>query len=238
MNEKGFTLSEVLITLVVIGIVSVITVPLIIQNHKKKETISKLQKFHTTICNAFRLAESQNGNAEDWDWGNNNGKGTPFTKSVYLKIFPIIKPYIVYSSISDKCTDHFVKKTTQCTYLNDGSYFYYPNNTIGNYTDIRSGLYHPCMFLSYDVNGEKGPNKPGRDIFTFTYCQPGYSKQLNGKAITVTSIPDVIYFSKKTRAQLINLCSQAETNDFKATYCLQLVLNDGWEFKNDYPLRL
>ena len=110
MNEKGFTLSEVLITLVVIGIVSVITVPLIIQNHKKEETITKLQKFHTTICNAFRLAESQNGNAEDWDWGNNNGRGTPYAKNVYLKIFPIIKPYIVYSSTSDKCTDHFVKK--------------------------------------------------------------------------------------------------------------------------------
>ena len=46
-NNKSFTLSEVLITLVVIGIIAAITVPVIMANHKKTEASSKLK----ILCN-------------------------------------------------------------------------------------------------------------------------------------------------------------------------------------------
>lgn len=44
-NYNGFTLSEVLITLGVIGIIAAMTLPVLIGNYKKKETIIKLKKY-------------------------------------------------------------------------------------------------------------------------------------------------------------------------------------------------
>ncbi len=42
--SKGFTLAEVLITLVIIGIIAAITVSSIIVSTQKRETVSKLKK--------------------------------------------------------------------------------------------------------------------------------------------------------------------------------------------------
>ena len=41
--NEGFTLSEVLITLVIIGIIAAVTVPVIMANYKKAETAAKLK---------------------------------------------------------------------------------------------------------------------------------------------------------------------------------------------------
>ena len=58
---KSFTLAEVLITLVVIGIIAAITVPVVMANHKRTETASKLKKFYSTMLNATKLAELEEG---------------------------------------------------------------------------------------------------------------------------------------------------------------------------------
>lgn len=52
-NQKGFTLAEVLITLGIIGVVAALTLPALIQNHKKSETTARLKKifqYHGTSC--------------------------------------------------------------------------------------------------------------------------------------------------------------------------------------------
>ncbi|MFQ8625261.1 MAG: type II secretion system protein [Candidatus Gastranaerophilaceae bacterium] len=41
---RAFTLAEVLITLGIIGVVAAMTMPVLIQNHKEKETVAKLKK--------------------------------------------------------------------------------------------------------------------------------------------------------------------------------------------------
>ena len=49
-NKKyGFTLAEVLITLSVIGEVASMTIPTLIQNHKKHIAETRLQKFYSVI---------------------------------------------------------------------------------------------------------------------------------------------------------------------------------------------
>lgn len=42
--KKGFTLSEVLITLGIIGIVAAITLPTLITNYQKKTTATRVKK--------------------------------------------------------------------------------------------------------------------------------------------------------------------------------------------------
>ena len=65
---KAFTLAEVLITLVVIGIIAAITVPVVMANHKKTETAAKLKKFYSTMSNNIALQEIQSG-LKTYEWG-------------------------------------------------------------------------------------------------------------------------------------------------------------------------
>ena len=43
---KAFTLSEVLITLVVIGVIAAITIPVVVANYNEYEKVAKIRKTH------------------------------------------------------------------------------------------------------------------------------------------------------------------------------------------------
>ena len=63
----AFTLAEVLITLGIIGVVSAITLPTVVQNYQKQATVAKLKKAYTTINQAILLSIAENGDYADWD---------------------------------------------------------------------------------------------------------------------------------------------------------------------------
>ena len=65
-GKAAFTLAEVLITLGIIGVVAALTMPVLIENHKKQVIISKLDKAYSTISNAYVLAKESNGDMENW----------------------------------------------------------------------------------------------------------------------------------------------------------------------------
>ncbi len=54
MMKKGFTLSEVLITLSIVGVVAVLTIPGVVKNYKNRLYVSQLQKVTSQIENATR----------------------------------------------------------------------------------------------------------------------------------------------------------------------------------------
>ena len=53
--KNGFTLAEVLITLVIIGIVAALTIPSVINNYHKKQVGVKLKKFYSVMQQALQL---------------------------------------------------------------------------------------------------------------------------------------------------------------------------------------
>ncbi len=59
--KKAFTLSEILITLGIIGVVAAITIPTIIQKTQKQETYSKLLKAQSTLSNIASAERNDNG---------------------------------------------------------------------------------------------------------------------------------------------------------------------------------
>ena len=64
-NKKNFffafTLAEVLITLGIIGVVAAMTMPSLIQNHRKTVVISKLKKMSSTLSQAYQAATEDIG---------------------------------------------------------------------------------------------------------------------------------------------------------------------------------
>lgn len=61
----GFTLAEVLITLVIIGGIAAMTIPTVIQNTKKQEYYAKLKKNYSVVINALKLAQAHEGKLGD-----------------------------------------------------------------------------------------------------------------------------------------------------------------------------
>ena len=59
--KTGFTLSEVLITLGIIGVVAAITLPTLIANYKNKVLLNQAKNSYSIISNAMIQAKSQNG---------------------------------------------------------------------------------------------------------------------------------------------------------------------------------
>ncbi|MCD7878377.1 MAG: type II secretion system GspH family protein [Candidatus Gastranaerophilales bacterium] len=61
MKKQGFTLAEVLISLVVIGIIAAITVPLVMENYRRHEIGVKSEKVYSMLSQAVKMAEIEHG---------------------------------------------------------------------------------------------------------------------------------------------------------------------------------
>ena len=77
-HESAFTLAEILITLGVIGIVTILTLPIIIDNYKKSIIETSVKKFYTTMNQAIILSERENGDRHEWTRINKTLDNEPF----------------------------------------------------------------------------------------------------------------------------------------------------------------
>ncbi len=233
--RKGFTLAEVLITLVVIGIIAAITVPLLMANHKKTEYSGRLKKFYSTLSNAVKLAEREWG-VDTLDLGYGGGGSSVTLKEWFEKYLAQYISYIkteelssdskYYQSLNMYDSFKSLNSNLFVVYLNDGSLYF---------NDEASDL------IVYDVNGEKGPNTYGRDLFYFyiltgveSYYQMNYMSHVNTVCFSRLLNADGSEYYSYSRSELINRCK----NQQQCAGCSKLLENDGWEFKDDYPYRL
>jgi len=56
----------VLITLAIIGVVAVMTIPTLISDYQEKVTVTKVKKFYSTFSNAYQLALVEHGPISQW----------------------------------------------------------------------------------------------------------------------------------------------------------------------------
>ena len=172
MIKKGFTLAEVLITLVIIGVIAAMTIPTLINKTNNQEYVNRLFKTYSTLSQGLNSI-----------WNNNDtspGDYTMFHTVNYIDEFAKI------GSIQKKCN------TIQaCTGVSVSSrYKFLNNNVFASLTDGKTVITSDGQLISYviltsgatiylsaenqektigrffvDVNGEKGPNKLGIDAY-------------------------------------------------------------------------
>jgi len=209
--KNGFTLAEVLITLVIVGVIAAMTIPNIIYETKKHEYSARLKKFYSTMKQAELRANTDGKSWAEWvDSNYGNDSKTLATTTNFQNLY--ILPYISYNNTSEDSYLQF-----RYVYLNDGSRF---NNWKG----------YGCLRFEYDVNGLKKPNEAGRDIFYFMYCSSMYT-EINDSDRKRT-------FITYQNQNMTNRSTALQACKNSAYYCSTLVMIDGWEFKSDYPYRL
>ena len=210
----AFTLAEVLITLGIIGVVAAMTMPSLMQNYKRQQATARIKKFVSVINQALISAENDLGPREDWVIeGDASTEGNSDYAYNFLNTY--IKPYIKSDDIEKRRLFGMNMATLRFV---DGSQM-----------SVKVGA---CYDIFYDINGEKGPNEKGRDIFVFILCKNGGCNFNSNQVRGFYCAPTGQQFP--THEQLIDNCKDRN----RGSYCTILLEQNGYEFPKDYPLGL
>lgn len=212
---KAFTLAEVLITLGIIGVIAALTIPALLANYQKTKTISQLKKVYTSLAQAVKTSEGDNGNNKDWDWGGGSSSLTERASfdtywAPYLKIlrycstvqdcgYSVTNPWKFANGVTNNTNPVSAGRTS--VLLSDGTFMFVRNNT------------EKVVYI--DLNAGQGPNVSGKDFFIF---------ELD------TNKGFVPYRFSDSINTINNAC--ITWND---AACAAKLMVDGWEMKSDYP---
>ena len=179
MRKFGFTLAEVLITLGIIGVVSALTIPTLIQNYNKKSWDTSASVFEKKLHEALKVMNTQQTLAN-----HENTDSFVDELSKHIRILKICKNDNLSSCFVDNViwgtdsTDVDMTKVTQSKHFGQkkwkttivGAQFangvnaliaYNPATTQDPYTnEVGTG----SLAILYDTNGAKSPNKALSDI--------------------------------------------------------------------------
>lgn len=188
-SKYAFTLAEVLITLVVIGVIAALTISPLINTYVESSTVSKVKKTLSILGQAKKLAEVQNGSIEGWNF--NAG----YTFQNVSDFWNYLKPHITVSKDcgnSTGCYDVDVYKLNgspnDTSYnssffykiiLTDGSVLWFRPTYSDKCRSTEGGVENVCAAFYYDVNGEKKPNTIAKDVFIFYMSADGVFPSLS-----------------------------------------------------------
>ena len=174
---KAFTLAEVLITLVIIGVIAAITIPTLINKTQNQEFVSKLKKTYSTLAQATNLIIAEEGTpkASVGGWA-----------SSQENIYSMYRKHLLNAKECGSEAGCFRNGTIK--YLNGNNYGDFDNGgglILSDGTQVQfeymssacSSTYYGssnrCAMIWVDLNGEKKPNQMGRDIFRFALKEKG-----------------------------------------------------------------
>lgn len=180
--KTAFTLAEVLITLGIIGVVAAMTISNLIVRTQEKVLSTQLQKMYSKLSNAMELAQNEYGGINEWEPEDKN------YNTMYNMYIERFGKYLNVSKICSNGNDGDFCGDTGRIYknidgssafngatlgksieLSDGSYVsfhcYYAYDALTSQTQYKWwGVY---ALVTVDVNGRKGPNIKGKDVFRF-----------------------------------------------------------------------
>lgn len=232
----GFTLAEVLITLGIIGVVAVLTLPALIQRNRVTTVETRLKKFYSSINQAIQMAEVKYGDKENW---------APKDTDEFWNVY--IKPYLKYTDVENVTVADSLGAKQYLVKLPDGSGFvmdiYFAvraNGEISQQThgghfifcpqvkDCKGGLDYTIMgkkqfLFGYWPKDENLVEKDGR--FTMKYhkgkgVEP-YMAHWDGREESLT---DVDHYGCKAGSAT-------------AAFCTALIQHNGWHIPKNYPFK-
>ena len=174
---SAFTLAEVLITLTILGIIAALVIPNMVQRYNERVTVSKVKKIYSTFSDAIAQAQTLNGSVLSWDIGTNDSKAgaekvynyiapnlqvskycgttTSTNEACFASQYKILNgKYNAWTNVSnnDKFCKFILKDGTHVAFWSNGKEKCKQDNG-------------SCVTILFDINGKKGPNRTGIDLF-------------------------------------------------------------------------
>lgn len=243
----GFTLAEVLITLGIIGIVAALTIPTLVKTYEKQTVITALQKFNSTMQQAIKASEADNGFLATWNFpATVDYAGSPANLTVdFLDTY--IAPYL---KISRKCD---LATTTECwnpVSKPNGTSTAYFSNTNANMVkySLQDGsqmgvisYFGGAIQILVDINGNKKPNTLGNDVFAFFMVQKPFTNVNAGNGDMANYVKNGGFYPDGYGLNILGGnytyrgCGKDVTYQTAGAYCTAKIIDAGWQIESDYP---
>ena len=232
----AFTLAEVLITLGIIGIVVALTIPNLVQGYRKRVVETRLKEFYTITQQAFKMAEAENGDIENWGKGDYTYVANP---DVYHSnsdewFSKYISPYLKEEK-RNLGAENFTESRI-LRVLPNGSAFAFNVNAITFFPFADD--YYKCAQYGNDLIKKCS----GRKYFLFKYYQDSRITPFDyPNHLAKSNFEYSDYRNRLRREQLvgnIGTCSRKSIEaNREAHYCAELIMLEGWKIPKDYPFR-
>ena len=228
LKRPAFTLAEVLITLGIIGVVAAMTMPSLITNYRKKQTVVQLKKVYSELSQAAQMSVIQNGDMRDWNYALtgeeffNTYLGN-FVKMSSQSVEDAKKAGVVYKRASGE------EEVSFTNLYNSGKIFTLASGS-QIIMDTLSSLTTTRQTILVDLNGFKKPNKLGVDVFTFSVTHNGVQtyKWDDGETVDVTRDRETLHNGPSKHNYQCN-------NSGRGFWCAAMIEKDGWKINKDYP---
>jgi len=180
-RRRAFTLAEIMITLTIVGVVASMSIPNLLKNTNNQEIVAGVKKSYVAVSQSFRQLEVQGVDIDAAFTG-----GGAYALNVFAPTLNISKncgngsgcfPSGSYSLLNGNA---FWNPNADITrgkvILNDGSLLaIYDDPAVGCTKDRGTAVFNnaECGTFFVDVNGFKGPNTMGRDLFEYIIARSG-----------------------------------------------------------------
>lgn len=169
--KRAYTLSEVLITLGVIGVVSAITLPLIHSKIQWMVLKNQYKKVYSTHSQLLQKIQYNNGTYPYLCYYSDDGKSNTSECSLLFsemrKNLKAIK-HCENNALSGGCVPKYHNYAPlSCGGFDENAFNIYNKATILSDGSILINYRYGMPLYAVDINGLKGPNKGGYDLFVF-----------------------------------------------------------------------
>ena len=233
-DRLGFTLAEVLVTLGIIGVVSAMTVPTLMQNYQRKSYVTQLHKVYNEIQQASLQYMTDKNAINLREAGLTSRAAMLEFLNKYFKVVQTCENGDVrtpcfaneYKNMNGNST---IKNLTgwgaaACVTIASGATIMIDYPSMYSITVDGTKSYNGHMLI--DINGSQGPNITGRDLFYANFYDDGSIDVNNATpeckkagVCNGTSLTDI-------REELFN--SQCKSSQY-GEGCFGKILNDNWE---------
>lgn len=171
MNKKfAFTLSEVLVTMSIIGVISALTVPTLINSYQRKAYSVQLRKVVNDISNAVDMLITEEGKT----------KFSATTEYANLDTFVTRRFKTIKTCSKEQTNQCFASENYGSingefnhAFTCDGNSYVLANSAAICIERNPNSMYGNIPLVKVDINGQEGPNIGGRDMFTFLISSNG-----------------------------------------------------------------
>ena len=230
MKKFAFTLAEVLITLGIIGVVAVITLPAVINNSRNKQLEAGLKRAYSVTSQALDMYQAETGERYTLE---NAEKHT--LKPILMKYLKTVEDCgFGANKVNESCipnTGHsdyepdtnkakasyktYNGKEVNINFFDDGQFVMNDGSLV-----LLENTIAARVFISIDVNGyNKNPNRLGHDLFMFQIDDKGKLLPMGASGTAYYSTID-------------DFCSPTSTDNMNGAGCTYKALTDKDYFKN------
>ena len=222
LKRPAFTLAEVLVTLGIIGVVSAMTVPTLMQNYQRQSYVTQLHKTYNEMSQALLRYQTDKNALNLREAGmSSQAEVNNFISSYFKVVNSCLDSSTVTPCFANQSEYKKISGATVSGFDNDanglGMSF-----VLANGTSIRPWLSNGVNFIVMvvDVNGQKGPNILGRDFFDMCI-------DVNGNIDTCLRNGGTFPHTEAQRETEFNDVCIADSASIAG--CFGKILNDNWQ---------